>query len=238
MFRRIFSPRAALGPFRLRGEEVTRLEAFSDAVFAFAVTLLVVSLEVPRTFGELLGVMNGFGAFAISFAALTCVWFEHQRFFRRYGLHDGRILLLNSALLFMVLLYVFPLKFLSTLFVSLFTAQPGLVRPGAGVEGGLIEVAQLPSLMQIYALGFGAVNLLLGLMYLHARHEREALDLTAQELALTLSKLRAFFGSALLALLSAGLAQLGVGWVFAAGMIYFLIPLVYLAARRASRPTA
>ena len=45
--------------FRFRGHEVKRIEAFSDAVFAFAVTLLIVSLEVPKNFEELMNTMRG-----------------------------------------------------------------------------------------------------------------------------------------------------------------------------------
>ena len=51
--------------FRWRSHEVSRTEGLSDAVFGFAITLLVVSLEVPRTFSELMYAMRGFGAFAI-----------------------------------------------------------------------------------------------------------------------------------------------------------------------------
>ena len=72
--------------FRWRGGEISRLEGLSDAVFAFAVTLLVVSLEVPETFDELLHVLRGFFAFAVCFAILFWVWYDHYRFFRRYGL--------------------------------------------------------------------------------------------------------------------------------------------------------
>ena len=65
-----------------------RIEGFADAVFGFALTLLVVSLEVPNTFDELLATMRGFFAFAISGSLLYSVWFDHYRFFRRYGLQD------------------------------------------------------------------------------------------------------------------------------------------------------
>ena len=45
--------------FRWRGNEISRVEGFTDAVFAFAVTLLVVALEVPHTFEGLLDVLSG-----------------------------------------------------------------------------------------------------------------------------------------------------------------------------------
>src|SRR3954447_17785443 len=86
--------------FRWRAGEITRLEGFSDAVFAFSVTLLVVSLEVPKTFHGRTGVMRGFVAFAICFAVLVNVWFHHSRFFRRYGLQNPWSGFLNCVLLF------------------------------------------------------------------------------------------------------------------------------------------
>jgi len=57
-------------------------------VFALAVTLLIVSLEVPETFNDLWAKMQGFGSFAISFAILFQVWYTQHIFFRRYGLQD------------------------------------------------------------------------------------------------------------------------------------------------------
>src|SRR3982751_30202 len=92
--------------FFWRGQEVLRIEGFSDGVFAFAVTLLVVSLQVPNTFDELLATMRGFFAFAICFWMLFVVWYEHYKFFRRYGLKDNLTMQLSAVLLFVVLFYV------------------------------------------------------------------------------------------------------------------------------------
>jgi uncharacterized membrane protein len=89
--------------FRLRGHEVKRIEAFSDAVFGFAVTLLIVSLEVPKNFEELLTTMKGFFAFGVSFALLMLIWFEQNMFFRRYALDNRLIIFLNAFLMFIVL---------------------------------------------------------------------------------------------------------------------------------------
>src|SRR5260370_18025622 len=98
--------------FRLRGQQVTRIEALSDGVVGFGLSLLGVSAEVPKTFDQLLEIMREFPAFAICFAILISLWHEHYRFFRRYGLQDSRTIFLNGLLLFIVILYVYPLKFL------------------------------------------------------------------------------------------------------------------------------
>ena len=79
------------GDFRWRGDGVSRIEGLSDAVFGFAVTLLVVSLEVPRTFDDLAAMMLGLPAFAITFTLLVLSWFAHYRFVRRYGKAELRV---------------------------------------------------------------------------------------------------------------------------------------------------
>src|SRR5438034_8935213 len=118
--------------FRWRSHEVSRTEGLSDAVFGFAITLLVVSLEVPRTYGELMQTMRGFGAFAISFTLLFIVWYNQYKFFRRYGLQDNATLILNGALLFVVIFYVYPWKFVFTLLVNQFTSRQRMLRLAYG----------------------------------------------------------------------------------------------------------
>ncbi|HVG25505.1 MAG TPA: TMEM175 family protein [Thermoanaerobaculia bacterium] len=151
-------------PFRLRGREVARVEAFSDVVFGFALTLIVVSLEVPTTFEELMATMRGFPAFAICFAILTWVWHTHHTFFRRYALNDELTIALNTALLFVVLFYTYPLKFI-------FSLVTGQIR---GARGG-------GALMVIYGVGFAGIFVLFLAMYTHAWRMREELELNALE---------------------------------------------------------
>src|SRR6476659_11292394 len=104
--------------FRWRSHDITRIEGFSDAVFGFAVTLLIVSLEVPKTSTELLETMRGFGAFVITFMILARLWYAQFTFFRRYGLEDKVTVTLNLVLLFTVLFFVYPMKFLFSVILS------------------------------------------------------------------------------------------------------------------------
>lgn len=161
--------------FRWRGGEISRVEGFSDAVFAFAITLLVVSLEVPRTFHELAGVMRGFLAFAVCFTLLVVIWREHYVFFRRYGLQDTMTIWLNAALLFVTLFYVYPLKFVFNLVLSGITGAPD------GGAAPVIEAGQIPALFMIYGAGVIALYLLLALLYVHAYRKRGELLLTPVE---------------------------------------------------------
>ena len=132
--------------FSWRGEEVSRIESFSDAVFAFAVTLLVVCLEVPKTFDELISTMRGFFAFAICFWLLLAAWFEHYKVFRRYGTSDSYTMRLSAVLLFIVLFYVYSLKFLFVLVADQLLGYDTTVGSSASAIVEEIEPGQLPIL--------------------------------------------------------------------------------------------
>ena len=160
--------------FRMRGSEVTRLESFADAVFGFALTLLVVSLDVPKTFPDLMATIRGFPAFALCFLFLALLWNSHYRYCRRYGLHDGTARLLTCVMLFLVLFYVYPLKFLFNLSIT------GLLFGGPAIPA-IITRSEFSTLLVIYGLGFSAVYLSLLLLYLHAYRLRDALELTEIE---------------------------------------------------------
>ncbi len=162
-----------MNPFR-RGREITRLEGFSDAVFGFALTLLVVSLEVPSSYEDLMKTMRGFAGFACCFAIVAWLWFEHNLFFRRYGLQDGVTIVLNFILLFVVLFYVYPLKFIFTrMMAGLFEADgpSGYFRYDDGRTLMLVYSSALIVLFAIYAL-----------LYLYALRRREDLSLDRMEI--------------------------------------------------------
>lgn len=217
--------------FRLRGlGEVSRVEALSDGVIAFAITLLVVSLEVPRTFDELLVTMRGFLAFAVTFLMLFQVWFTQYRFFRRYGLNDNFTIWTTALLLFVVLFYVYPLKFVWTLVVNMLLGTGLTVQAaGSGAEP-VVRPEQIPLMFVVYGLGFAAVFTIFALLYLHAYRKRRALELNELETLDTRSWIQENALMALVGLLSVGIALTrNPRYAFFAGMVYWLIgPILFI----------
>lgn len=100
--------------------EFARIVAFSDGVFAIAITLLVLTLNVPEdlkreSVGEALwGLRHSFLAYAISFAVIGRYWLNHHQFFSKVTSFDGRLLALNIFYLAWVVLLPFSTEVIGT----------------------------------------------------------------------------------------------------------------------------
>src|SRR5262245_38427492 len=95
--------------------ETARIEAFSDGVFAIAITLLVLDLKVPKEAGHDLSLASALAAqwpaylaFVTSFLTILVMWINHHRMFTLIGRSDDRLLVYNGLLLMGVTLVLFP----------------------------------------------------------------------------------------------------------------------------------
>lgn len=162
--------------FPRRGTEMTRLETFTDAAFAFAATLLAISIDtVPGTYAELMEALKGAPAFAASLAILLLYWRAHQTWSDRFGLQDLPSVLLTFGLILVVMIYVYPLKIMF----------------GAGFhfvsDGWIPSTFELDSwrqfrvLLTVYGTGFFLLNAIISGLYWHARRKRTALEMSTAE---------------------------------------------------------
>lgn len=215
------SPRLLDRHFRWRGGGVSRLEGFTDAAFAIVLALLFLRSTPPESFTELTAAMKGLVPFAATFAIIAYVWVEHWLFARRYDLQDGWTTLLNLLLLFLLLFYAYPLKFLFTL-LSVSVLGPigplDLERLSAGIAGSTDVVR----LFAFYGIGYGAIFGVLALLYLRARALREQLGLDPVERLLTDAAI-------VQCLVQAGVAALSVVVAFTFGVRWGLPGWVYCA---------
>jgi uncharacterized membrane protein len=95
--------------------ETTRVEAFSDGVFAIAITLLVLNLAVPqagKTHGQLAHQLRlewpSYAAYAVSFLVIGIIWVNHHSMFRMIVRADRPLLFINLMLLMVVAVIPFP----------------------------------------------------------------------------------------------------------------------------------
>jgi hypothetical protein len=193
--------------FRLRGLATTRLEAFVDAAFAFAVTLLVISIDaIPETIADLLQALKGVPAFGVSFVMIAMFWAAHARWSRRYGLDDTPTTLLSLALVFLTLVYVYPLKI--TFGVFFFWATGGwLAPPLTEIRGG----DDIQIMFIVYGTAFVSLSACLCGLYVHAWRERVRLELDTCERAVTFGELTLYLWFMLIGLLSVATAAVLLG---------------------------
>lgn len=183
MFLSLLASRTGAGTasqsFRWRGEGVSRIEGLSDTVFGFAITLLVVSLEVPKTSTDLLETMLGTIPFIGAFTLLFALWRAQFEFFRRYGLEDKQTVRLTGMLLMGVLFAVYPVKFLASFI--LLTMPRALLFGDANSLKQIMPIDRLPLVFGLYGLGATWISMTFNRLYAHASSCSDRLGFTELE---------------------------------------------------------
>lgn len=165
--------------FRLRGQQVTRLETFVDAAFAFALTLLVIFFEtLPTTFDELREALRRVPTFFFCFVLMAMFWSAHNRWSRRFGLDDLASTVWSLGLVLVMLVYVYPLRMVAS--SGLWLVTGGFV-PTELVLSGPAAVYDLLWAFIIYGFGFGGLAALVWLLNRHALRRADDLGLDALE---------------------------------------------------------
>lgn len=214
--------------FRLRGIEMTRLETFIDAAFAFAVTMLVISSgQVPDDIQALLEAFKNVPAFVASIAVLSIFWRGHWLWSRRFGLEDGTSILISWTMLVTILIYVYPLKLL---FSGMFYY---VTNHAVGHFVAARTEAEVRALFAIYALGFSAIAIEILLLNLRAWRLREALRLNDHEKFMTRTEIFGWSLPAVVGLTSLLLAlTLPAQYVQWSGWLYLSMALLVPLQRR------
>jgi uncharacterized membrane protein len=123
--------------------ETARLEAFSDGVFAIAITLLVLEIKVPQeptppaTLAQALAHQwPSYLAFVTSFFTILIMWVNHHRLFTHIGRCDDRLLFYNGLLLFGIAGLPFP-----TALIAEYLGHAGQITAAVVYNGTLIGIA-------------------------------------------------------------------------------------------------
>ena len=163
--------------FRLRGTEMTRLETFIDATFAFAISMLVISAQqIPDNIQALLAAFKNVPTFICSIAVLGIYWRGHWLWSRRYGLEDGVSILISWTMIVTILIFIYPLK-------AIFGAMWNLLSNGQVGQPFSLHTteAQVRTIFAIFALGLITISTQILLLNFRAWQLREPLRLNARE---------------------------------------------------------
>jgi len=196
--------------------------------------MLLISSNPPTTFDELKIFIKDFVPFAGTISVLMWIWYQHYLFFIRFGLRDA------SIVLFLVLFYTYPLKFMFRILVDLYQ---GLITSNQELLNHLftetIHPKDTASLMVIY--GFGAAAIFFVFVWLNTRalKRKEMIGLSIIEIQLTKNTIFMNLASGVIPMLSATIAffELAGNYTFmVSGFIYmsysFVMPLVSYYGRK------
>ena len=192
-----------------KSREVDRLVFFSDAVFAFALTLLVQRILVPGGpdyTHQVLAQWPKYLSYAISFFVVARYWLAHHRMFRFVRRWDQRLILLNLALLFFIAFVPFP---------------AAMIGQRGGYRISLV----------FYAATVGCAGLASLLLWLYATHGRRLVDADLDERVIRRYRLRGLVAPAVFFLsIPLSFVSLNLGYYS-----WLLIPvaLIVLRPRRA-----
>ena len=143
-------------------EMARRLDAFVDAAFAFAVALLVAGGgDPPTTLAEMQGMLLSAPAYGASFALIVMFWLSYRDLGRLWPLRDSLSTAMSVAVVFVVLLYVFPLRLMMQ---SALHALSGGILPGGDLIHGIED---LRFLYVAYGAGCLSLSLLFAALYRH-----------------------------------------------------------------------
>lgn len=140
--------------------DTSRLEAFSDAVIAIAITLLVLEIKVPHSatsslVSELLSLWPSYLAYGISFIVIGAIWINHHAMFKHIVRADEMLLLLNTLQLMFIAFLPFPTAVLAE---------------------SLHSRADEPVATAFYGCTLAVIGLLVVIMWAYAAHDKRLLS--------------------------------------------------------------
>jgi uncharacterized membrane protein len=215
--------------FRLRGHTMTRLETFVDAAFAFAITMLVISLgRIPGSYNELILALKAAPTFIFSFASYMLFWIGHRKWSRRYGLEDSYSILLSLILVFVMLVFVYPLRLMSSAFFA--WVSNGFFP----ADFTLATTNEFIGLIMVYGIGWFFLSMVIALHFIRASTLADKLHLNAVERIRTRAEIASWLAMAATALISFVFAWIaapkgGVWSMFFYSTLGFSMPYISIA---------
>jgi uncharacterized membrane protein len=239
MIRQALTEKIIETDFRLRGKEPGRLENFSDAIFALAITLLLISTSPPTNFEQVKRFAYELLPFLVCIALIMLIWHEHFKFFLRYGLRNIRMLVLNTLFLAIVLFYVYPLKFLTKIIILFPIGYLVGDQTLLNDLKNMIHAQDMGQLMIIYGFGATFVFLVLMQMYRYALSKADELGLSELEKFDTQTSIRTNLLMAVVPMASVVLSVTFINsWLAGplAGFVYFLYtPMMFAHGNRSDK---